>query len=86
MCGFQTMFDFPSNLGKMTSYILISIVDSIFEAGAELRRILKDRSEALFPQLGDEGHALRLNLRKVLGGRMFDFSLYTLQKNQQKLS
>lgn len=52
----------------------------IFEAGAELRRILKDRSEALFPQLGDEGDALRLNLRKVSGGRMFDFRLYTLQK------
>lgn len=39
----------------------------IFEAGAELRRILKDRSEALFPQLGDEGHAPKVELEKGFG-------------------
>lgn len=83
------MFDFPSNLGKMTSVIYSHIQVWLSESSRlELNFVgswrigVKPFSRSLEMKVMH----LRLNLRKVLGGRMFDIGLYTLQKNQQKLS
>lgn len=77
------MFDFPSNLGKMTSVIYSHIQVWLSESSRlELNFVgswrigVKPFSRSLAMKVMH----LRLNLRKVLGGRMFDFRLYTLHK------